>query len=210
MRRGIRRSSDRDDLALGLDVLALDQAVEHLVHDDVDGERQVVVEHPGVEARVLAAGEGVALAPDGVERDVTMRGGDDFYGTNGTGTRSSKARGGTGRDEVLLALPKYTVTADLDSSRAVARKGRTRKVVKTPAFEDLSLTARRGVVDGTPGAEQIIVAACRVNVSGDRGKDVIAATDELLDTGLGTVIWILVLGVGGWVVFNTWREANSY
>lgn len=121
------------------------------------------------------------FAPDGVERDVTMRGGDDFYGTNGTGTRSSKARGGTGRDEVLLALPKYTVTADLDSSRAVARKGRTRKVVKTPAFEDLSLTARRGVVDGTPGAEQIIVAACRVNVSGDRGKDVIAATDELDD-----------------------------
>jgi hypothetical protein len=38
----------------------------------------------------------------------------------------------------------------------------------------------------------------------------IAATDELLDTGLGTVIWLLVLGVGGWVVFNTWREANSY
>ena len=121
------------------------------------------------------------FAPDGVERDVTMRGGDDFYGTNGTGTRSSKARGGTGRDEVLLALPKYTVTADLDSGRAVARKGRTRKVVKTPAFEDLSLTARRGIVDGTPAAEQIIVAACRVNVSGDRGKDVIAATDELDD-----------------------------
>ncbi len=38
----------------------------------------------------------------------------------------------------------------------------------------------------------------------------IAATDELLDTGVGTVIWILVLGVGGWVVFNTWREANTY
>lgn len=38
----------------------------------------------------------------------------------------------------------------------------------------------------------------------------IAGTDELLDTGLGTVVWLLVLGVGGWIVFNTWREANSY
>lgn len=121
------------------------------------------------------------FAPDGVERDVSMGGGDDFYGTNGTGTRSSKARGGTGRDEVLLALPTYDVTADLDGGRAVARKGRTKKIVKTTGFEDLSLTARRGVVDGTPASEQIIVAACRVNISGDRGKDFLAATDELDD-----------------------------
>ena len=110
-----------------------------------------------------------------------MRGGDDFYGTNGTGTRSSKARGGTGGDEVLLALPKYDVTADLDGGRAVARKGRTKKIVKTTGFEDLSLTARRGVVDGTPAGEQIIVAACRVTISGDRGKDFIEVTDELDD-----------------------------
>ena len=121
------------------------------------------------------------FAPDGVERDVTMRGGDDFYGTNGTGTRSSKARGGGGRDELLLALPTYDVTADLDGGRAVARKGRTKKIVKTTGFEDLSLTARRGLVDGTPASEQIIVAACRVNISGDRGKDFLAATDELDD-----------------------------
>lgn len=122
-----------------------------------------------------------AFAPDDFERDVTMGGGDDFYGTNGTGTRSSKARGGTGHDEVLLALPKYDVTADLDGGRAVARKGRTKKIVKTTGFEDLSLTARRGIVDGTPASEQIIVAACRVNISGDRGKDFLAATDELDD-----------------------------
>jgi Ca2+-binding RTX toxin-like protein len=121
------------------------------------------------------------FAPDDFERDVTMRGGDDFYGTNGTGTRSSKARGGAGRDEVLLALPKYDVTADLDGGRAVARKGRTKEIVKTTGFEDLTLTARRGVVDGTPASEQIIVAACRVNISGDRGKDFLAATDELDD-----------------------------
>lgn len=121
------------------------------------------------------------FAPDGVERDVTMRGGDDFYGTNGTGSRSSKARGGAGRDEVLLALPRYDVTADLDGGRAVAHRGRTTKLVRTTGFEDLSLTARRGIVDGTPAAEQIVVAACRVDVSADRGKDFVAATDELDD-----------------------------
>ncbi|QSR29328.1 hypothetical protein CFI00_02190 [Nocardioides sp. S5] len=121
------------------------------------------------------------FAPDAFERDVVMRGGDDFYGTNGTGTRSSRARGGSGRDEVLLALPTYDVTADLDGGRAVARQGRAKKIVRTTGFEDLSLTARRGVVDGTPASEQIIVAACRVNVSGDRGKDFVAATDELDD-----------------------------
>jgi hypothetical protein len=38
----------------------------------------------------------------------------------------------------------------------------------------------------------------------------IAGTDELFQSGLGTVIWILILGVGGWVIFNTWREANTY
>ena len=82
---------------------------------------------------------------------------------------------------MLLALPKYDVTADLDGGRAVARKGRTKKIVKTTGFEDLSLTARRGVVDGTPAGEQIIVAACRVTISGDRGKDFIEVTDELDD-----------------------------
>jgi hypothetical protein len=54
-------------LALGLDVVAAHQAVEHLVHHDVHRERQVVVEHAGVEARVLAPGEGVRLATDRVE-----------------------------------------------------------------------------------------------------------------------------------------------
>ena len=112
-----------------------------------------------------------------------MRGGDDFYGAEGTGTRSSKVRGGSGRDEVLLALPKYDVTADLDGGRAVARKGRnTKKIIKARSFEDISLTARRGTVDGTPDGETIVVAACRVHVSADRGKDFVEATDELDDT----------------------------
>ncbi len=37
----------------------------------------------------------------------------------------------------------------------------------------------------------------------------IAGTDELLATGPGTIAWLLVLAVSGWLIFNTWREANS-
>jgi hypothetical protein len=38
----------------------------------------------------------------------------------------------------------------------------------------------------------------------------IAGTDELLDTGPGTVAWFVLIGLSGYLVFTTWREANSY
>jgi len=38
----------------------------------------------------------------------------------------------------------------------------------------------------------------------------IAGTDELFESGLGTVVWIAALAGGAWLIFNTWREANSY
>ena len=37
----------------------------------------------------------------------------------------------------------------------------------------------------------------------------VAGTDELLETGAGTVVWIALLAGSGWLIFNTWREANS-
>ena len=37
----------------------------------------------------------------------------------------------------------------------------------------------------------------------------VAGTDELLETGAGTVVWIVLLAASGWLIFNTWREANS-
>jgi hypothetical protein len=37
----------------------------------------------------------------------------------------------------------------------------------------------------------------------------VAGTDELLATGVGTVAWLVILGVSGWLIFNTVREANS-
>ncbi len=53
-----------DDAALGLDVLGADQRIGHHVADDVDGQRQVDVEHPRVVAGVLLGGEGVQVASD--------------------------------------------------------------------------------------------------------------------------------------------------
>jgi hypothetical protein len=38
----------------------------------------------------------------------------------------------------------------------------------------------------------------------------IAGLDELLDSGLGSIIWIAVMVTAGWLLFTTWREANSY
>lgn len=37
----------------------------------------------------------------------------------------------------------------------------------------------------------------------------IVGTDELLSTGPGTVAWLAILIGSGWLIFNTWREAQS-
>ena len=38
----------------------------------------------------------------------------------------------------------------------------------------------------------------------------IAGLDELLGTGIGTLVWITIVGVSGYLLFATWRAANSY
>ena len=38
----------------------------------------------------------------------------------------------------------------------------------------------------------------------------IAGIDELFATGPGTIVWLAVVGGAGYVLFMTWREANSY
>ena len=37
----------------------------------------------------------------------------------------------------------------------------------------------------------------------------IVGTDELLSSGAGTIVWVAVLVGAGWLIFNTWREAQS-
>ncbi len=37
----------------------------------------------------------------------------------------------------------------------------------------------------------------------------VVGTDELLATGIGTIAWLAFLVGSVWLIFNTWREANS-
>ena len=37
----------------------------------------------------------------------------------------------------------------------------------------------------------------------------VAGADEMLSTGPGVVAWIAILALSGWLIFNTWREAQS-
>ena len=56
-----------DHAALGVDVLRVEQRAGHHVRQDVDGQRQVGVEHPGVVAGVLLGRERVQLTADRVD-----------------------------------------------------------------------------------------------------------------------------------------------
>lgn len=38
----------------------------------------------------------------------------------------------------------------------------------------------------------------------------IAGLDEMLSTGIGSVVWIAVVAGSGYLLFTTWRAANSY
>ena len=38
----------------------------------------------------------------------------------------------------------------------------------------------------------------------------IAGTDELLDTGAGTLVWIAILGLSVLAIIQVWREATTY
>jgi len=38
----------------------------------------------------------------------------------------------------------------------------------------------------------------------------IAGLDELFETGIGTVIWIAVVVGSGYLIFTSWRAANTY
>ena len=57
-----------DDLLLALDVLGAERRVADDVGEDVDRERQVLVEHLDVVARVFLRGERVELAADRIDR----------------------------------------------------------------------------------------------------------------------------------------------
>ncbi|MCB0866022.1 MAG: hypothetical protein KDB58_09935 [Solirubrobacterales bacterium] len=58
---------------------------------------------------------------------------------------------------------------------------------------DAMTDRQRGIVYGGLGAIALMIAG----------------TDELFDSGAGTVAWLLIVGVSAWLIFTTWREAQS-
>lgn len=38
----------------------------------------------------------------------------------------------------------------------------------------------------------------------------LAGLDEMLDSGAGTVAWLLIVGTAGYLAFTSWRDASSY
>ena len=68
--RAVRLHLDlfQDDALFLLDVLFAEQRMEHQVGQNVEGQREVLVEHLGVEADQFLGGEGVQVAADGIHR----------------------------------------------------------------------------------------------------------------------------------------------
>jgi hypothetical protein len=64
---------------------------------------------------------------------------------------------------------------------------------ETSLSRDAMTDRQRGIVYGSLGAIALMVAG----------------TDELLDTGVGLLVWLVVLGTAAWLIFSTWREANA-
>ncbi len=52
---------------------------------------------------------------------------------------------------------------------------------------------QRGIIYGALGALALMVAGA----------------DELFETGVGTVAWLVIVAVSAWLIINTWREAQG-
>ena len=110
-------------------------------------------------------------ARDTYDRVVDLRGGRDFYASDGFGSGRSRYDGGPGRDRLLLATPRQDVDADLSDGRFVARQGKRTVRRAFEDFEDLVLGARKAEVQGSPQGEEIVVSACRAAVRAGAGPD---------------------------------------
>src|SRR6185437_8363916 len=103
------------DAALDVDVAPGDGRVQHDVADDVDGQRQIAVEHGRVEAGVLLLGERVELAADSVHGrgDVERR-----ACVGALEQQMFEEVAGTGKAGHLVAGPDGNPHTDTDTAHA--------------------------------------------------------------------------------------------
>ena len=114
-------------------------------------------------------------APAMFNRDVQLGGGDDIYRTNGLGGGSSMAKGNKGKDSLILDVPTRRLKADL--GRRVDDKD-SGAATRIRSFESYGVSAKTAKVRGTNRGDQMGLVACRVNVDGGPGKDVIKHSAE--------------------------------
>jgi len=58
-------------------------------------------------------------------------------------------------------------------------------------------------------AQAVTDAADAASVRVDQLTGVGVGSPGAVDTGAGTVAWIVIVGVSAWLIFTTWREAQS-
>ena len=117
----------------------------------------------------------VVDAPATFNRNVQLGGGDDIYRTNGLGGRSSMAKGNKGEDRLMLDVPTLRLKADLDRRVDDKDSGAATRIRN---FESYMVSAKSAKVRGTNRGDTMRLVACRVNVNGGPGKDVIRHSAE--------------------------------
>ena len=106
---------------------------------------------------------------------------------------------------LLLAVPVAFVPAGGQAARAVVA-ALTIAFLATLAVAARQIYRENRLTFDTLTQQQrgILYAALGVVVL------MIAGTDELLDTGLGTVAWFLLIGAAAFAIVRVWTEARSY
>jgi Ca2+-binding RTX toxin-like protein len=125
-----------------------------------------------------AADETVYAKVSGQVR-ATFGAGDDSFLADQAPRAGSVIDGGDGRDHVYITSESGLLDLDLRRGTLVADAG---SPYTTPAtgFEDASLFARRVVVGGTDGRNEVRFSACDANLRGRGGADTIARSYDSL------------------------------
>lgn len=206
----------------GTDGLVLDSGAADLVVDNVAGTARVggrvVATWTGIEqfrltrtgARTLTfvgswVSETVVDAGTGSGvLDVDLGGGRDWFATSAPPAVGSRIAAGGGDDRLEIAAAGTDLDLDLQSGVLEVGRRATHEVA-VPDFEDVALTARRAVVDGDRGPNDLAVTACSAVVRGHGSGDRIDTRySSTFDAGVDCRRSArLVGGPGGDAIFGT-------
>ncbi len=205
----------------GTDGLVLDSGAADLVVDNVAGTARVggrvVATWTGIEqfrltrtgARTLTfVGSWVSeTVVDGGTGsgvlDVDLGGGRDSFATSAPPAVGSRIAAGGGDDRLEIAAAGTDLDLDLQSGVLEVGRRATHEVA-VPDFEDVALTARRAVVDGDRGPNDLAVTACSAVVRGHGSGDRIDTRYSAPSTQASTAV-----GPRGWSVARAATRSSA-